>query len=215
MKSRESSWDNYFIQMAELIASKSKDPSTKVGCVIVGPDNEIRSTGFNGFPRGVAEVGLQGVHTPTVTSKKPGRVKCIECNENIPVTQDDFDTYMFTKQYLQVNDHFSEGEVRLLDDRWERPTKYEYVEHAERNAVYNAARIGTPLAGCRAYLNWEPTPCIECTKAFIQSGIAEVIGPDRPFSLNKDWKFDVSQTIMAESGLNIRSVPWDAPEDTA
>jgi dCMP deaminase len=33
----------------------SKDPSTKVGAVIVGPDRELRSTGFNGFPRGIAD----------------------------------------------------------------------------------------------------------------------------------------------------------------
>lgn len=29
----------------------SKDPSTRVGAVIVGPQREVRSTGFNGFPR--------------------------------------------------------------------------------------------------------------------------------------------------------------------
>lgn len=33
----------------------SKDPSTQVGAVIVGPDREIRSAGFNGFPRGVKD----------------------------------------------------------------------------------------------------------------------------------------------------------------
>ena len=32
-----------------------KDPSTKVGCIVVGEDREIRSTGFNGFPRGIAD----------------------------------------------------------------------------------------------------------------------------------------------------------------
>lgn len=46
-------WDNYFLQMACLVATKSKDRSTKVGAVVVGPDREIRTTGFNGFPRGV------------------------------------------------------------------------------------------------------------------------------------------------------------------
>ncbi len=51
--SNEMEWDKYFIQLCEAIASKSKDPSTKVGAVIVGPDKEIRSTGWNGFPRGV------------------------------------------------------------------------------------------------------------------------------------------------------------------
>lgn len=47
------SWDSYFMQMARTASVRSKDRSTKVGCVIVGPDNEIRSTGYNGFPRGI------------------------------------------------------------------------------------------------------------------------------------------------------------------
>ena len=46
-------WDRRFIELASHIAQWSKDPSTKVGCVIVGEDREIRSTGFNGFPRGI------------------------------------------------------------------------------------------------------------------------------------------------------------------
>ena len=43
----------YSIELAEHISLWSKDPSTKVGCVEVGEDREIRSTGFNGFPRGI------------------------------------------------------------------------------------------------------------------------------------------------------------------
>lgn len=46
-------WDAYFLKMALITAQMSKDPSSKVGAVIVGPDREVRSTGFNGFPRGV------------------------------------------------------------------------------------------------------------------------------------------------------------------
>jgi len=46
-------WDRRFVELAHHIATWSKDPSTKVGCVVVGPDREIRSTGFNGFPRGI------------------------------------------------------------------------------------------------------------------------------------------------------------------
>jgi dCMP deaminase len=48
-------WDKRFIGLAEYISSWSKDPSTKVGCIIVGEDREIRSTGFNGFPRGITD----------------------------------------------------------------------------------------------------------------------------------------------------------------
>jgi dCMP deaminase len=41
--------------MAAVVATKSKDPSTVVGAVIVGPEHDIRATGFNGFPRGVTD----------------------------------------------------------------------------------------------------------------------------------------------------------------
>ena len=48
-------WDVRFVKLAQHLAGWSKDPSTKVGCVVVGPDREIRSTGFNGFPRGIED----------------------------------------------------------------------------------------------------------------------------------------------------------------
>lgn len=46
-------WDKRFLELADHISSWSKDNSTKVGCVIVRPDNTIASVGYNGFPRGV------------------------------------------------------------------------------------------------------------------------------------------------------------------
>lgn len=48
-------WDQRFLALAKHIATWSKDPSTGVGCVIVGESKEIRSTGYNGFPRGIAD----------------------------------------------------------------------------------------------------------------------------------------------------------------
>jgi len=48
-------WDRRFLELAKHISKWSKDPSTKVGCVVVGEDREIRSTGFNGFPRGIKD----------------------------------------------------------------------------------------------------------------------------------------------------------------
>lgn len=49
-------WGNRFFALAELVGSWSKDPSTKVGAVIVRPDFTIASVGYNGFPRGVKDV---------------------------------------------------------------------------------------------------------------------------------------------------------------
>ncbi len=56
-------------------------------------------------------------------------------------------------------------------DREGEDTKYHYVVHAELNAILNAH--GKSLEGARIYVDL--FPCNECTKAIIQSGIAEVV----------------------------------------
>jgi dCMP deaminase len=48
-------WDRHFLQLCLDHARMSKDPSTRVGSIIVGPDREILSAGFNGFPRGIED----------------------------------------------------------------------------------------------------------------------------------------------------------------
>ena len=48
-------WPEFHMSAARLIATKSKDPSTKVGAVIVRPDQTQASWGYNGFPRGVKD----------------------------------------------------------------------------------------------------------------------------------------------------------------
>lgn len=47
------SWDARFLTLAQHVAQWSKDPSTKVGAVIVDPDHRVVSLGYNGFARGV------------------------------------------------------------------------------------------------------------------------------------------------------------------
>lgn len=49
------SWNEYFMRMVYLVSSKSKDPRTKIGAVIVKDNNPI-SLGYNGFPRGVKDL---------------------------------------------------------------------------------------------------------------------------------------------------------------
>lgn len=146
-------WNLYFIKMAHLVASKSKDKSTNVGAVIVGPDNEIRSTGYNNFPRG-------------------------------------------------INDD--------VEERHGRPQKYEWTEHAERNAIYNAARIGVPVKGCTMYFNYEPSPCADCARGIIQSGINKIVGPNIPFpGKGRGTHYDQCETnisMLIESGVFIVTV---------
>lgn len=56
---------------------------------------------------------------------------------------------------------------------WERPTKYDYVVHAEMNCILTAARYGIALEGATLYTTL--FPCANCAKHLVQSGVAEVV----------------------------------------
>lgn len=48
-------WDERHLALARHVAQWSKDPSTKVGAVIVGGDRRHLAVGYNGFPPGIAD----------------------------------------------------------------------------------------------------------------------------------------------------------------
>ena len=51
-------WDEYFMGMAVLSSLRSKDPSTKVGAVIVNDEKKVVSIGYNGMPRNIDDDDL-------------------------------------------------------------------------------------------------------------------------------------------------------------
>ena len=53
-------------------------------------------------------------------------------------------------------------------ERQERPEKYFWFEHAERNAIYNAARIGVSTKGTTMYLSCG-VPCSDCARGIINA----------------------------------------------
>jgi dCMP deaminase len=119
--------------------------------VIVGPAHEIRSTGYNSFPRGI---------------------------------QDD------------------------VAARLERPAKYLWIEHAERNAICNAARAGTATEGCTLYV--EIMPCMDCARAVVQAGINQVVVCDermRQYSSQYyNEHFGLVEVLFREAGVRVRRV---------
>lgn len=50
-----SKWDKRFMRLAREISAWSKDPSSQIGAVIVNDDRHILATGYNGFPKGIAD----------------------------------------------------------------------------------------------------------------------------------------------------------------
>jgi len=98
------------------------------------------------------------------------------------------------------------GIPRGCDDteecRYERPTKYLFTEHAERNAIYHAARHGVSLKGCKMYVTL--FPCADCARAMIQSGITKIIAPE-PNLDHEVWgeHFKASIQMMEEANIEI------------
>lgn len=136
----------YFGLVRHMADTFSKDPHTKVGCLLLAPDSlQILSLGYNGFPRGVNEKD---------------------------------------------------------EKRWERPEKYYYVEHSERNCLYNACRSGVNTNGSIAVVTLYP--CSDCCRALIQSGIKTVITIAPDFS-NERWgeDFKRSELMFAEAGVRV------------
>jgi dCMP deaminase len=89
---------------------------------------------------------------------------------------------------------------RGLDDskqeRQERPEKYFWMEHAERNAIYNAARIGVSLKNSTIYLT-SGLPCMDCARGIVNSGIKTVYCKQVCTTKNRD-KWDESQKKSLE-----------------
>ena len=55
MDQKQREWDEYFMKIAETVALKSKDPSSKMGCVIVDQNKRVVSLGYNGMVQGADE----------------------------------------------------------------------------------------------------------------------------------------------------------------
>ena len=92
------------------------------------------------------------------------------------------------------------------DEYHKRPAKYKWAEHAERNAIYNAARNGIAIEGCTMYVTF--FPCTDCARSIIQSGIQRVVAP-QPNLKNEKWgeDFKLSLEMFMQSGISVRRLP--------
>jgi len=96
--------------------------------------------------------------------------------------------------------------VRITDERLERPTKYLFTEHAERNAIFDA---GVPTPTDTMYALW--AACSDCARAIIQSGIRTLYthsfytGPDTTTEGRNDWNPSISAAMdmFAEAGVRV------------
>jgi len=106
----------------------------------------------------------------------------------------------------------TDGEVRLtafngvprgVDDvltRYDRPQKYMWCQHAERNLISFAARYGIATDGCRVYCTH--FPCSQCAGALVQAGIKVVCVGDGVTNMPEE-EFKVAEIMFDEAGVNV------------
>ena len=96
-------------------------------------------------------------------------------------------------------------------ERWNRPEKYAFVEHAERNSIYSAARLGIPTEGRTLVAVW--ASCTDCARAIIQSGVKRLVRYVAT-EHHDHWEASVNDAdaMMAEAGVEIVEVDTSFPD---
>ena len=90
------------------------------------------------------------------------------------------------------------------DERQEKPEKYFWFEHAERNAIYNAARIGVSTKDCSMYLTCG-IPCADCARGIINAGISRIYVMEGGGAHSQKWleSGERSRQMFKEAGVKI------------
>lgn len=84
--------------------------------------------------------------------------------------------------------------------RMESEARYLYVEHAERCAIGQAARLGISLAGCDAFLPW--FPCVDCARMLVSVGVQRMCCKE-PDWTEERYHFNDALAILEEGGVEI------------
>lgn len=150
---KQKRWDTYFHKVCEAVASKSSCLSRKVGAILV-IDNSIISTGYNGPPRGIPHCGHERFEKDELL--------------NFAASTKEFDELGFRSMIgttcpRQLMGYESAQHLDLCT-----------AQHAEENAVSNAARNGVAVKGSILYMN-SVIPCGNCFGTLLNAGIVEVV----------------------------------------
>ena len=166
-------WDLYFHHLCLAVASKSPCLSRKIGALLVR-DKSIVSTGYNGPPRGVPHCGMDRYFADEslmLGSDIPNSMIEIHCPRRLK--------------------GFESGEGM----------EWCTAQHAEENAVSNAARNGVSVLGTTLYMN-SVIPCKNCFGTLINAGIVEIVIEDaKPYDKHTQLFIDNSDIKIREFEL--------------
>jgi len=108
------------------------------------------------------------------------------------------DRRILSTGYNGLPSNLSDSLTRYQD----REFKLATIIHAEKNAIFNAAKNGSTTEGSTAYITWPP--CSQCASALIQAGVSKVICPNPNLSPER-WKanFLIANELLYEAGVTV------------
>jgi dCMP deaminase len=94
--------------------------------------------------------------------------------------------------------------IAVTPERTDPAVKLKYIEHAERNAVYAAARYGQPTENATMYCPW--FACVDCARAIICAGIKRCVGLQKPRLITPErWQATIAEAdeLLKEAGIQV------------
>lgn len=166
------SWDNYFHNICVAVSSKSPCLSRKIGAVLV-KDHSIVSTGFNGPSRGIPHCGHERYMKDLML--------------RLSMDVENYQRSRIARECpRQILGYDSGTHMELCP-----------AQHAEENAISNAARLGVSVLGTTLYMNCI-VPCKNCFGTLINAGIVEIV-------VDKTDVYDKhTQYLIDNSSIKIR-----------
>ena len=152
---KKDSWDTYFHSICRAVASKSPCLSRKIGAILVR-DKSVVSTGYNGPSRGIPHCGYERFMKDNALMDEVADW----VNENDKVQR------FKTDCPRKVLGYASGTHMELCP-----------AQHAEVNAISNAARLGVSVLGTTLYMNCI-IPCKNCFGTLINAGVVEIVVDD-------------------------------------
>jgi len=108
--------------------------------------------------------------------------------------------------------NFAIGVKHTVERAETRPDKYRYFEHAERSAIYQAARAGARTQGATMYCPW--SACCDCARGIINSGVQSLVMHTSRMLMTPDrWREDVNEALSMLKEAGVKLVYYEEPLD--
>lgn len=105
------------------------------------------------------------------------------------------------QSFMVIDSNRHHTRLEIEEGMLVRPEKYDWIEHAERNAIFAAAKMGCKLEGSTMYI--PGFPCVECARGIAESGIETLYHGSVEGWDEERYKFNKSRKILEDAGVKL------------